>query len=261
MVLSVISLCIAIAIWIIKSKKLKLRPLDKKEWALAILSGMGFIVVFAIEGNKYLAGKRAEKDAKYQKNYGSLSPQKTDNKELVWALGNAIFKFPDGVFDLAEIPVEDVDYFGRKIPENPFSGVKYKASISNNKISVNTSLLDEKGNLIAEMQDNEWLVNRNFSIDRNFDNTALEVKDNSGDVIFQIEIVKNIVYLKGKFMRPDGFIAMAASKKTHSGRERGYHLVFKPPKKELEPRLLNLVSIDPIFKYPSELHKGERVQQ
>jgi hypothetical protein len=70
-------------------------------------------------------------------------------------------------------------------------------------IKVTTDVRDSLGNVIANMNRNEWTVNRNFMLDRNFDKNSLEVIDNTGKVIFQVRVKGNQVRLSGVFFNSD----------------------------------------------------------
>lgn len=61
--------------------------------------------------------------------------------------------------------------------------------MEDSKLKVSTTIRDSSGNIVCQIVNNEWLVNRpHFALDRNFDDTSFEVKDHLGDIVFQIEI-------------------------------------------------------------------------
>jgi hypothetical protein len=107
-----------------------------------------------------------------------------------------------------------------------------------------SSIIRNKNGIIAELIKNEWKINPNNSFDRNYSQNALEVKDNTGDIVFQVKHVGDRIQFQGKFYDVNGNAVGIG--KDRSG--RGGVITFRP---ELELR------IEPIFKYPSDLHLGE----
>lgn len=121
--------------------------------------------------------------------------------------------------------------------------------IENGSLKVST-LVRSRNGVIAELINNEWKVNQSNSFDRNFSKNSLEVKDNNGEIIFQVKHVGARIQLQGKFYGTDGKgIALV---KDPSG--RGGLIV------PLDPNNGADLKITPIFKYPSELHLGEMVE-
>lgn len=121
------------------------------------------------------------------------------------------------------------------------------------RIKVSTTIYDSKGRLVAELVNNEWHINKQASFDRNFTDEALEVRDSSGDIILQVRLLENCVQLQGKCYGPNGNgVAICRGVSTNGNPSGiiettgGKHSSF-------------MVKIVPMFRYPSELHLGERL--
>ena len=111
-----------------------------------------------------------------------------------------------------------------------------------------SSIIRNKNGIIAELIKNEWKINPNNSFDRNYSQNALEVKDNNGDIVLQVKHVGDRIQFQGKFYDVNGNAVGIG--KDRSGRG-GVIEKTGPNHPELELR------IEPIFKYPSDLHLGE----
>ena len=111
-----------------------------------------------------------------------------------------------------------------------------------------SALIRNKHGIVAELLKNEWKVNLNNSFDRNFSKNALEVKDNTGEIVFQVKHVSDRIQFQGKFYDTNG---------------KGIALIKSPDGKgglmvHLGPNVPDKDSIiEPLFKYPSDLHIGE----
>jgi hypothetical protein len=121
------------------------------------------------------------------------------------------------------------------------------------RVRVSTIIYDSHGTLVAELANNEWRVNKNASFDRNFTDDALEVKDSAGDIILQVRLVEDRVQLQGKFYGPNGE-GVAIGKGADASGNPGGILEITGPK---HPHLA--LKIAPMFRYPSELHLGQRL--
>ena len=115
-------------------------------------------------------------------------------------------------------------------------------------IKVSTIIRDIRGKVVAELIENEWKVNPNDSWDRNYSRNALEVKDDRGDVVLQARLVENRVQLQAKFYDSAGN-GIGIGKGL--GPEGGGIMQMGSSEHPLTMR------IEPLFKYPSDLHLGE----
>lgn len=112
------------------------------------------------------------------------------------------------------------------------------------RILVSVVQRDKLGNIAAELIQNEWRVNTSGAWQRNYSENALEVKDPLGDVVFQIRLVGNRAKLQAKLYDREGRIF-------REGPRGGAFELGQPP------TLRDRYVIEPLFRYPSELHLGE----
>lgn len=65
-------------------------------------------------------------------------------------------------------------------------------------------ILDENGEVVARLSFNEWQVNKDHVLDRNFDDSTFEVIDASGDVVLQLELIDDCLQIQFKIYSPFG---------------------------------------------------------
>lgn len=118
-------------------------------------------------------------------------------------------------------------------------------SLKSGKLLVSTTIRDDKGELVAELRNNEWQTNKNSIFDRNYTDNALEVRDQNGKVALQVVHFGDTIHLAGIFRCRSGWTNVFCPVP-----EGGAVIDIKPPGQEPQH------SIAPIFEYPSELHFG-----
>lgn len=109
-------------------------------------------------------------------------------------------------------------------------------------------IIRSREGIVAELINNEWKVNPNKIFDRNYSRDALEVKDNFGDIVLQVKHVWDRIQFQGKFYDAGG---NGVAFVRHPSGEGGLIEKIGVNRPELE------LKIEPIFKYPSDLHLGE----
>jgi len=124
--------------------------------------------------------------------------------------------------------------------------------IDGGQVKVSTLIRDKSGSAVAELINNEWKVNRNNTFDRNYSKDALEVKDNSGDIVLQVKVLNDRIQFQGKFYNSQGN-GVALGK--HDSGQGGVIEMTGANHPHLK------LKIEPIFQYPSENHLGELVQE
>jgi len=151
-------------------------------------------------------------------------------------------------------------------------------SIERGRLKVSTKIRDTHGELVAEIIGNEWKLRNQNLWDRNYDKNALEVRDGKGDVVLQIVLKEDYVQFAAKMYSRDGAgfgmgSAMFAQEDIRRREEGSLKIVaasdgpnevkvgditgvleVRPPGHPLE------LVIEPIFRYPSNLHLGERIR-
>lgn len=131
-----------------------------------------------------------------------------------------------------------------------FEDNSFTILVEDGQIKVSTLIRNKDGSIIAELTNNEWKINPSNSFDRNYTKDVLEVKDAHGDIILQVRLVGDKVQFQGKFYSKDGR-GVAFGKSVGPAGTGGAIEITGPSHPEL------LLSIEPIFKYPSDLHLGE----
>lgn len=118
------------------------------------------------------------------------------------------------------------------------------------KILVSTQVRDRTGRLITELIRNEWRVRPSLLWDRNYNAQSLEVRDESGDIVFQATALSDRIRLQGIWRGPDGRFVELAEKTDFQHVNRGFLQFGFPGQTQEAP-------IRPMFRYPSDLHLGE----
>lgn len=147
--------------------------------------------------------------------------------------------------------------------------------IDDDRLRLSTKIRNKTGEMIAELIGNEWKVKPEKLWDRNYNDSALEVIDETGDVVLQVILKEDYVQFAAKMYSSSGQgFAIGSAEFTEEDllkHEQGQMKIVaaKDGPKEvkvgditgvLEKRPLGEpleLLIEPIFKYPSELHFGE----
>ncbi len=206
-------------------------------WVTLVISGLlliGFIVQIVIE-------IREGKVAARSKYAGTLKPKSTVlfstrnnvNPKIELGDGGAIFSFTG----------QKGQPLFKIFTDNSLTIINDRS-----QVKVSTLIRDKSGSVVAELINNEWKVNKNKTFDRNYSKDALEVKDNTGDIVLQVKVLGDRIQFQGKFYDNQGNgVAFGKDDSGQGGvieRTSTNH-----PNLELK--------IEPIFLYPSENHLGE----
>jgi hypothetical protein len=125
--------------------------------------------------------------------------------------------------------------------------------LEDGEVKLSTVIRNPRGEIIAELIRNEWRVNPDKSFDRNYARGALEVRDETGDVVLQARRLKDRVQFAGKFHGADGRAVAIGKTIGPDGKVGGAIEITGPA----HPRIT--MKIAPLFRYPSDLHFGEFV--
>jgi hypothetical protein len=243
-----VALIIGLIILITQSDKVNFKSLKLDRPTIIFACSLVLIIISGIGiYNTNILNKKREKRERYSKDVGTLNP-KTKKKSLLWEVNGDTIEYKNGVFDMTYNPL--------------FKNAVFKTWIEDGQVYVTTDVRDSIGDLIARIVRNEWVVNPQQRLDKNFDNSALEVIDNSGTIIFQVEIKDNILRLQGlfyfsafeavivrRFMFPNRPLTLAFFA---SSEDEGYKLPIP-----MQPQMVGVI---PLFKYPSYLHMGDRIK-
>ncbi len=178
--------------------------------------------------------------------------EKEKDRTLFWYTAAGTLSFTDGVFDLQQaIPkvLKGVGEDGK--------GLDFIAWMQKKQIYVNASIYDSLGNAIGIMHRNQWVSNSNL-LDRNFDKNAIEVKNNVGEIIFQIEVIGKYIKMRGRFDRRNRHSIIIFSEVNQRGDERTNVASAWPTTYRRQDSITNFMKFTPIFKYPSRDYMGHR---
>jgi hypothetical protein len=90
-----------------------------------------------------------------------------------------------------------------------------KMEVEGNKILFSLNVYDIDGNLVAEIDKNNWRPNKNFTGKFNYDNSSFEVVDNKGRLAINIQYSGKDIIINGMFpFTNDGIIFLAGSEGT-----------------------------------------------
>jgi hypothetical protein len=209
-------------------------------WAVTIVGMRGHPLVMQVGvgaiagGSLLLLGYLFRPDA-VPSNFGELTPPEPIFSSQTKVAARVLEIGDSG----AIIPTGTIDFGGSTLLLETIHG----------KLNVSTQIRDEKGDLIANLERNEWKTSTQLkSWDRNYTANALEVLDAAGHVVLQVVLRADKVQLQGEWRGPNGHsIRMVKSKENGHGLMIGYNGSPAP----------NTPVIEPIFVYPSESHLGE----
>lgn len=117
-------------------------------------------------------------------------------------------------------------------------------------LKISIVIRDKNGQVIAEIVKNDWKVNPSGSWDRNYSQNALEVKNSQGDIVLQVKLVEDRIQFQAKLYDSDGQGIGFGKIRTPAGWNG---LIARTDDEHTELSF----KIEPIFKYPSDLHLGE----
>ena len=118
----------------------------------------------------------------------------------------------------------------------------------NGKLAVSTKVADRTGALIAEIIRNEWQVAQPPKTwDLNYNDNALEVKNDQGDIVLQVVAFPGLIRLQGEWWDNDYGIRLVSD-----GPGLGAVIAALGPGKTVPEK-----QIKPMFVYPSQTHFGK----
>jgi hypothetical protein len=138
---------------------------------------------------------------------------------------------------------------------NIYDFCKISLRVENGKPLLTTDVRDREGNLVVHMVDNHWEISSfPLSWEHNYTNSALEVKDKRGFVVFQEVLHNGRIQLLGEWWNEyhQGFRVTDCIDRNTS-KPTICVVVLTDTYHPYEP------SITPIFKYPAKDHFGEAI--
>lgn len=162
-----------------------------------------------------------------------------------------------------------------------FEDVGLTIWVANGEMKLSTKIRDNKGELIAEIIANEWRIKKDKLWDLNYNQNALEVKNAAGDVVMQVVMHEDCLQFAARMYSSSGNgLAIGGSVVTEQDlveHEQGKQVFVASVDGPTEVRVGDTVAtieirpnppgiplklkIDPIFRYPSDHHFGELLNQ
>ena len=225
-------LTIATVIAILLVEKLTVKKAKFKPWSIAGLIFISLTISLFIAYHK-------RQEEKYKSDTGILDGSLNNNKIIYPAIsfGGAVItqKIEDG----GKARLFNIDLL---------------VYVKNNQLFLNTTILDTDKKVIAVIVDNQWQVNTNKIFDKNFDDRAIEVKDERNRVALQAEFDGEKVNLYGMFTTDSG-THIVLYPENYNNPKMGAGILLITHK----PDTVSSNLIPTLFKYPSMRHKGERL--
>jgi hypothetical protein len=122
------------------------------------------------------------------------------------------------------------------------------------RVMVSTQIRDTSGQLVAELIRNQWKVApppRTW--DRNYSSDTLEVINPEGKIVLQVKALPDRIQLQGEWWNNSVQGLRLSSPVKNGG---GHFILFGTT---YRPEQAKDAEIKPIFKYPSDLHFGEKL--
>jgi hypothetical protein len=138
---------------------------------------------------------------------------------------------------------------GLQFGQMNFYGTPLLVELVEGKAKVSSEIRAENGDIIATISRNEWQVIAS-AWDRNYNDYALEVKNQKGRVVLQVKVLADRIQIQGEWWSTDGHGVRVLQ--TPQG---GINMIAMTPGSVPEEP-----AIQPIFLYPSALHFGELKQ-
>jgi hypothetical protein len=123
------------------------------------------------------------------------------------------------------------------------------------RIKVSTQVANQNGDVIAALTRNEWKTRTTLLFDRNYNDSSLEVIGSDGKVVLQVTVRPDRVILQGEWRSKTDKVRLVATKNPITGNIESM-MLGRP-----NGFLPNDPEIKAMFKYPSDLHLGELVDQ
>jgi hypothetical protein len=123
--------------------------------------------------------------------------------------------------------------------------------VEGDQLKVSTKVKDKQRKIIAELVRNEWKVAPPPQTwDRNYNQHALEVKDDAGNIVLQVKLLPDRVQIQGEWWNGEHGLRIV------NGPTGGGSLIATND----GAMPSSAAPIRPMFNYPSELHFGELKQ-
>ncbi|MFT3705173.1 MAG: hypothetical protein QM802_22595 [Agriterribacter sp.] len=148
------------------------------------------------------------------------------------------------------MPYQRLNFFNDLPAKSTWDAISIRAE--QYRILLKGKIVDLEENIIMEIQENKWRVNKAFLGKFNFDDKGMEIFDTKGRVIFSINLSSdNTITFRGLIttaQNPDLVIVSS---------DNGFHL-FESREKKVRDSLLTTIYTKPLFKYLGNKWHGVR---
>lgn len=240
-----LSIPYALPIWIIATGILVFAALDlipkarTISWHKKVALSVPLILLLLAIANRPIRTRYMEEKAEALT--GEMHAAKPSAKYPAFEIGNSGTRF---VWDRGHPPESLI----RFAADN-----KFNLEVMNGQILVSTEIRDEYGNQIVEIARNRWKIPRGAPIvDKNYSADALEIKDRRGHVVFQMQLLSDMVHIQGEWHRERGGGTVFMQ-----GQNSGDVINIPSGLKDKDMFPWSEVNIEPMFEYPSNEHWAE----
>lgn len=157
---------------------------------------------------------------------------------------------------LENITIGKLNNQAKHIPVIVLFGDGVYVWLDEGRVVISATVRDRDGEIIAQIEDNHWVVNPSKVSDFNFSDDALEIRNTQGDIVFQVRLKGNEASIAGVFhpglFFPHDFPINPELAGQPVDRRHG-PVILVPWIHEVDGRPYSL------FKYPRSAHLGELV--
>lgn len=109
-----------------------------------------------------------------------------------------VYKIRFGGMSIGVIGPETPEYFAT------MNGISPRIKMVGNNILVDITIKDINGNIIFQMIENQWIVNKSFILSVNYNSKGIEVIDYTGMILFRMIVDKGMMNIEGVFFHESG---------------------------------------------------------
>jgi len=103
-----------------------------------------------------------------------------------------------------ESPVIFLGHTAFVLAPDDLQGDPFRVWSEHGRLMIDATFRDQSGAIVATMRGDQWSVNSNRILDRNFSNASIEVLDERGDVAFHVAMCRYGAVLEAKFHTTKG---------------------------------------------------------
>jgi hypothetical protein len=224
------------------SKKVYAVPEKTRKAVSAILCVLFFVVFNSTAMSQWMEEKASARKGHIDADYGwHMHPQFSDSdvkfrigphvsdKDLILNWGGPKDQMEFNFQDISKVSVKRV----------------------NGRLLLNVDIRNRDGNRLVTIDDNDWTI-WDSRAEINYTSNSLEVKDETGHVVFKAALFPDLAQFEGEWWNEDKQGIRALRPYPWDAEKPGPEFILLSPASHPDTP-----SIHPMFKYPSYLHFGE----